>query len=198
MIVAVVILRGAREGLRALAGEGAGLRAWGLGLWVAAQFVVLTLVGAFLRAKTHQHALAGVTYAFVALFVAAGSALVCARIVAISGRSPPRVRRALLVSLTALVLLAVAAVGMRFLQAVWHEPAPSAAAATVVDVLAFALAALFASRPAFALRSAIAMVGPGMALAVAILGLPALHEPAVRDAVAERAPLVAPLIEAGF
>src|SRR5208283_2583547 len=50
MLVAVLVLRGAREGLRAFTGEGAGLRAWGMAVWVGAQFVSLAAVGAVLRA----------------------------------------------------------------------------------------------------------------------------------------------------
>jgi hypothetical protein len=195
MLMAVVVLRGAREGLRALAGEGAGLRAWGLALWVALQFVVLTVVGAVLRATTHQHALAAVTHAFAALAVAIGSALVCARIVAIVAAAPPRTRRALLVLLSCLALVAVAAVGMRFLRAVWREPTPSPAAATVVDVLAFGLAALFGSRPSFALRRSIGLLGVPAAVVVFLAGLPVLRDPVLRRAVHDRAPLLAPIVE---
>jgi hypothetical protein len=195
MLASVVVLRGAREGLRAFTGEGAGLRVWGAGMWVATQFVGLAIVGAVLRATTHQHALAGVTYAFIALFVAAGSAIVCARVVAILRASSVRVRRVLLVVLTALALLAVGAVGMRFARAVWRDPTPSAAAAMVVDVLAFALAALFSSRPSFAPRRAIAVVGPPAAVALLVLGAPARKDPALRAAFADRAPLFAPIVE---
>jgi hypothetical protein len=195
MLLAVVVLRGAREGLRAFAGEGAGLRVWGAGMWVATQFVVLAIVGALLRATTHQHALAGVTYAFIALFVAAGSAIVCARVVGILHASSVRTRRILLVALTALALLAVGAVGMRFVRAVWRDPTPSPPAAMVVDVLAFALAALFSSRPSFAPRRAIAVVGPPAAVALLILGVPARKDPALRAAFEDRAPLFAPIVD---
>jgi hypothetical protein len=197
MLLAVVVLRGAREGLRAFAGEGAGLRAWGVGVWVAVQFVVLALVGAVLREKTHQHALAGVTYAFVALAVAAGAALACARTVAILRASSPGMRRGLLVVLSGAVLLAVAAVSLRFVRAVWHDPMPSAAAATVVDVLAFALAALFSSRPSFAGRRPIALLGAPVALAVALAGAPASRDAALRGVVDERAPMFAPMVDIG-
>jgi hypothetical protein len=197
MLLAVVVLRGAREGLRGFAGEGAALRAWGAGLWVAAQFVVLALVGAVLREKTHQHALAGVTYAFVALVVAAGSAVACARLVAIARTSSPGVRRALLAILTGLALLAVGAIGLRFARAVSHDPLPSGAAATVIDVLAFALAALFSSRPSFAPRRAIAFLGAPLALAVAVTGASARRDPALRGVMNDRAPVFASLVDFG-
>jgi hypothetical protein len=195
MMVAVLVLRGAREGLRAFTGEGAVLRAWGIGLWVAVQFVALATVGAALRVTTHQHALAGVTYAFAAFFVAAGSALACARVVAILHASSERSRRLFVVAFTVLALLAVGVVGMRFVRAVWREPTPSAAAATVIDVLAFALAALFASRPSFAPRRALAILGLPAAVALAVLGVPARRDPALRGAVEDRAPLLAPLVD---
>jgi hypothetical protein len=195
MLMAVLVLRGAREGLRALAGEGAGLRAWGLALWGALQFAILTVVGAVLRATTHQHALAAVTYAFAALAVAIASALVCARIVAVVAAASPRTRRVLLVALSCLALIAVAAIGMRFLRAVWREPTPSPAAATVIDVLAFGLAALFGSRPSFALRGPIGVFGVPAAIVVFLVGLPVLRDPALRRAVHDRAPLIAPIVE---
>jgi hypothetical protein len=197
MLLAVVVLRGAREGLRAFAGEGAALRAWGVGVWVALQFVVLALLGAVLRQNTHQHALAGVTYAFVALGVAAGAAVACARTVVILRASSPSVRKGLLVVLTGAVLLAVGAVSLRFVRAVWQDPMPSAAAATVVDVLAFALAALFSSRPSFARRRPIALLGTPVALAVALAGAPASRDAALRGVVDDRAPMFAPMVDIG-
>ena len=70
MVAAVVVLRGAREGLRAFAGPGAGLRAFGVGLWIASLIVAFTFFGGVLRAHTHHHGLAGVTFAFGALGLA--------------------------------------------------------------------------------------------------------------------------------
>src|SRR5260370_19944491 len=63
MVAAIVVLRGAREGLRAFGGSGAGLRIYGVGLWLASLLVGLSLFGGILRATTHHHALAGVTFA---------------------------------------------------------------------------------------------------------------------------------------
>ncbi len=195
MLLAVIVLRGAREGLRAFAGEGAGLRVWGFGMWVAAQFVVLSVVGAVLREKTHQHALAGVTYAVVALVVALGTAVTCARFVALVRDASPAARRLLLVALTGVALAAVGAVGLRFVRAVWQDPMPSAPAAMVVDVLAFGLAALFASRPSFAPRRVVAFLSAPVALAVALAGAPAARDPGLRGAVDDRAPMFAPMVD---
>jgi hypothetical protein len=192
MVVAVAVLRGAREGLRAFGGPGAGLRAFGAGLWLASMLVVLSVFGSVLRATTHQHALAGVTFAFGALAVAVGAGLVCARLVAILSARSPGARRALVALLGAVALLALAWVGLRFVRAVSHEAAPSAAAATVVDVLAFVLAALLASRRPLLARRVLAYVGPPVVVVVAALGIGALRGDALRDAVIDRAPAFAP------
>src|SRR5258706_15175327 len=54
-IVAVAILRGAREGLRAFGGPQASASAFGFVLWLFATFGVMVILGAVLRATTHHH-----------------------------------------------------------------------------------------------------------------------------------------------
>src|ERR1019366_4733011 len=81
MVATVLTLRGAREGLRAFGGPGAELRAYGMALWAVWLVVALALFGSVLRATTHQHALAGVTFAFGELALAVGLALASARVV---------------------------------------------------------------------------------------------------------------------
>ncbi|HEX3342934.1 MAG TPA: hypothetical protein VHS09_00125, partial [Polyangiaceae bacterium] len=191
MVAAVVVLRGAREGLRAFAGPGAGLRAAGAGLWLAALLVGLTLFGRVLRASTHQHALAGVTFAFGALFYAAGSAVVCGRVVSLARGAPEFARRGLLLILGTAAVLALVYVGLRFVHGASHDAASYGAAGTVVDVLAFGLAAFFASRRSLVARRAIAMVGPPIAVVVVALGVTALRTSSMRDAVSEAAPVFA-------
>jgi hypothetical protein len=78
MVAAIVVLRGAGEGLRAFAGPGAALRAFGVGLWLVSLLVALSWFGSILRAATHHHALAGVTYAFGALALGVAFGLVSA------------------------------------------------------------------------------------------------------------------------
>jgi hypothetical protein len=191
MVAAVVILRGARGGLRAFGGPGAELRAFGVGLWLASLLVLLALFGSYLRQTTHHHALAGVTYAFGALFFAIADALACVRIVSLARGLPRHVRRWVLALLAFAVGIVLFAVGVRFVRAAAHDASSYAAAGTVVDVLAFALAAFFASRRFFVPRLAIALVGPPVAIAVAVLGISALRDPAVHDAVSARAPAFA-------
>jgi len=195
MVAAVVVLRGAREGLRAFAGPGAGLRAAGAGLWLASLLVGLTLFGGVLRTHTHQHALAGVTFAFGALFFAGGSAVVCARIVSLARGAPEFARRGLILILGVAALLALSYVGLRFVRAASHDAASYGAAGTVVDVLAFGLAAFFASRPSLIARRAIALVGPPIAVAVVALGVTTLRAAPMHDAVGEAAPAFAPVVD---
>ena len=195
MILAVFVLRGAREGLRSFGGPGAELRAYGVVLWVGSLFVALAFLGSVLRATTHHHALAGATFAFGALVLAVADALVCARIVAMLRKSSPDVRRgaALVVGLLGFAIIGF--LGMRFLAALLRDPASAPAAGMVVDLLAFALAALFAARPALASRRVLAIVGPPVAVAVAALGLPALRDVPLRTAIQERAPAFAPVVD---
>jgi hypothetical protein len=191
MIGSVVVLRGAREGLRAFAGPGSGLRAFGIGLWLASMLVVLSVFGSVLRATTHHHGLAGVTFALGALAVAAGAGLVCARLVALVRARAPQTQRVLVALLGGVAVLALAWVGLRFVRAVSHDASPSAEAALVVDVLAFVLAALFASRRSLVARRALAYVGPPVAVVVAALGIHGLRDAPVHDAIDERAPAFA-------
>jgi hypothetical protein len=192
MIASLVVLRGAREGLRAFAGPGAGLRAYGVGLWLGTLLIALSVLGSLLRATTHHHALAGVTYAFGALAFAVADALVCARVMAIARALPDRGRRVLLLALAVAVAILLFAVGVRFVRAASRDAASYAAAGTVVDVLAFLLAAIFAARLRARLRRPLALVGPPVAVIVAILGIIALRDPPVHDAVVERAPAFGP------
>lgn len=195
MVTAVVALRGAREGLRGFGGPGAGLRAYGVALWLASLVVMFTLFGGLLRATTHHHALAGVTFALGALALAVGSALVCARIVGILRGCPLGVRRALAGALALPTVVALGWVGLRFLAAASHDPASAGAAGTILDVLAFVLAALFAARSTLIARRALAIIGPPVAVAVVAVGLSTLRDRPVRDAIAQRAPAFAPVVD---
>jgi hypothetical protein len=195
MVFAVVVLRGAREGVRAFGGPGAGLRAAGVGLWLASLLVGFTLLGRVLRAHTHQHALAGVTFAFVAFAFAVASAVVCARIVSVAGGAPEFARRGLVIILGTAAVLALGYVGVRFVRAASHDAASYGAAGTVVDVLAFSLAAFFASRRSLIARRFIALIGPPVAVVVLAVGVTTLRDAAVQDAIGESAPAFAPLVD---
>lgn len=195
MVSAVVILRGAREGLRAFGGPGAELRAYGVALWAVSLLVTLTILGSVLRATTHQHALAGVTFAIAALVAAIGLALVCARIVAILRGATPHASGVLALALSMFAFAAIGGIGVRFLHAASHEAASAPAAGMVVDVLAFSLAAVFATRRSLASRRAVAVVGPPIAVAIAALGFSSLGDAPLRAAIDERAPAFAAVVD---
>ena len=195
MVAAVVTLRGAREGLRAFGGQGAELRALGVGLWASSLFVLLAFLGSVLRSTTHHHALAGVTFAFGAVALAIMSALVCARAISILRGAPAERRRVLVIALGLCAGALVGITGLRFLRAATQDPASAAAAGYVVDILGFLLAAFLAAGHSLASRRLVALVGPPIAVAIAALGISALRDPPLRTAIADGAPAFAPLVD---
>ena len=62
-------------------------------------------------------------------------------------------------------------------------------------VLAFGLAAFFASRPSLIARRAIALVGPPIAVVIVALGVTTLRAAPMLDAIRESAPVFAPVVE---
>lgn len=196
MVATVLVLRAAREGARAFtAGTDGELRGYGVGLWLASLLVMLSIFASVLRATTHHHALAGVTYAFGALALSIGWGLVCARLVVILREMSERSRRLVGGTLAVTTGAALTWVAVRFLRAASEDASSAAAAATVVDVLAFAIAAGFAARPSFAVHRAPALVGPPVALAILALGLSTLHDAPLRAAIGEHAPAFSPVAD---
>jgi hypothetical protein len=196
MVAAIIVLRGAREGLRAFGGPGSALRAFGVTLWLASLLVGLALFGGVLRATTHHHALAGVTFAFGAVALATGSGIFCARIISILRDAPRGMRRVLALALGLIACAAVGWVALGFVRAAASSDDPSSAAAgTVVDVLAFALAALFGARRSFVARRLVALVGPPGAVILLAVGASTLRDAPLRDAIGERAPAFAAAVD---
>jgi hypothetical protein len=197
MLGAIYLLRRTRQGVRAFAGTGAEIRALGLFLFSALLVVTMALLGAGLRATTHHHALAGVTFAivtFVAALVLAPISAHTARIVVrwVTEKKVIRVATAgaFLIGGALLVALSAARVGS-------GASLTAPAAAVVVDLLAFAMAALLASRPDLKNRRILAIFGPPVAAALFALGLATLHASAPLDtAIHERAPAFALLVRA--
>jgi hypothetical protein len=195
MLCAIVVARRARDGLRSLAGPEAAARAFVAGATFALLVLVFSLVGAFLRATTHHRALGGVTFALVGLGLAAAVAMVAHRVAALLERASAPVR-ALCQGTTALALaVGLGELGLRFADAAARDPVSSADAGIVVDLLAFALFALLASRPAFGRTRGLVYVGPPLALLVAVAGTTELRHPAIRAAIEERAPAFAPVAD---
>jgi hypothetical protein len=188
--IAVALLRGARDGARRFAGEDASLAAWSVGSWVLATFLALTALGAVLRATTHHHGLAGVTFALMGLAVATFVALVVRRVAAIGRRAEPFNRAALLGA--SIVALGVAAmlVALRAMRAS-DVGLPPAAGDALIDALAFAIAAGFLSRPAMMTSTWLGRAGLPLAMGVLGLGLALLsRDPALVDAIRAHAPWV--------
>jgi hypothetical protein len=192
MVAAIIVLRGAAEGMRAFVGPGAWLRAFGAGVWIASLLVALTWFGSLLRATTHHHALAGVTYAFGALVIAVGLGLVSLRLVSILGNLSPAARSLAFGGLGGAVVVVLAAMAVRFVRAASHDSASAVAAATVVDVFAFALAGFLASRRTLGGPRILALVGPPLAVVILATGISSLRDEAIRQAIADRAPAFAP------
>jgi hypothetical protein len=160
MIVAVALARAAREGLRAFAGVGALARAVGFVAWVALTFITLAVLGGALRATTHNAPLAGVTFAVFALAAVVILALAAKRVVAVVRNWNSWSQRIAFATALFLFAAALLAVSVR---------APHAGALTV-DLLAFAIAACFASREDFTASRSLAFSGTFLAMIVFVIG----------------------------
>lgn len=195
MIFAVFVMRGARVGARAFGGEHAPAYAFGLALFMTTVFAALALFGAVLRATTHHHALAGATFAIVGGIVVVGCAIVAARIVALVVRRTPKVRRVLGPSIALSFVALLFVLYARIARTVAGEELTDGFGPMVVDLLAFAMGALFASRPSFTRRRLLAFVGPPAAALVFLLGSTVLaRSPVLRFAIRSQAPALTPMV----
>ncbi|MGH7440960.1 MAG: hypothetical protein ACRENE_35245, partial [Polyangiaceae bacterium] len=189
MMAAVVVLGLAREGSRAFGGEGAAF-AYGVSMWLVLLVVGLSVFGRLLRATTHHHALAGVTFALGGLGLALGTAVVCARVVTILRSAPAWPRRVLSAALTVSLGAALLMVALGCARASWHDPSSAAEVGTLVDVFAFVVSAGYAARSATVVRRIFALVGPPSVVVVLAVGLPALRWEPLREAMRDRAPVL--------
>jgi hypothetical protein len=191
MVASVAILGAAREGARGFGGGGASIFAFGVAMWLVLVGVGLALVGSVLRATTHHHALAGVTFALCALALAVGAMAVCARVVGLLKSASPPVRRASVVTISAALGLSVVGLAVGSARAGSHDAASVAQVGTVIDVLAFLLAAALAARQARVVRRMLALVGPPAVVVVMAVGVPALRYEPLRQILREKAPAFA-------
>jgi hypothetical protein len=184
-IAAVGILRRARAGAKIVAGDR--LDAWIAGVlsWATFQMLFAAAFASVLRKHTHHHGLAGVTFAIAAALVGIVLAIVVARATRWLSRLGRRFRRgaAIVATLATLIVLAVAGVRTAHAEGL-HT------AAALVDTLAFAIVCGAASSRVVADRKPLAVAGVPAAAVVVALGLASLHgDPALREAVANGAPL---------
>lgn len=166
----VSLFRGARRGARSFLRDRAlvhGTRVFAFGA-LAPPFVVV--FGTVLRAKTHHHALAGVTFAIAAAIVLAGIFAFASRLsVIVEARGERAVKAGFGVAFVAF-LLSLAWVGLK------ASRAGGPAVGAFLDVLAILLASGFGSRRSFADAKALAFVGPPLAAAMLALGITTARE----------------------
>jgi hypothetical protein len=188
MLVAVALLRGARVGLKAFGGPGQGPRFTAFLLWAGLELGMLVLLGALLRATTHHHALAGVTFALVSLLGSVGLAVFSVRTVAVVLALPDWLRP-FTVGMGLLVLSFTVALAAR--RAGLDAPGSmGVAGATIVDLLAFFIVATFASRAQFVEARWLALLGPPAAATLLVLGVSAFRAcPQIAEAASGHAPL---------
>jgi hypothetical protein len=93
---------------------------------------------------------------------------------------------------------ALAWVGLGFMRAASSEHPSSAAAGTVVDVLAFTLTAMFGARRSLVASRLVAVVGPPVAVVVLAVGASTWKDPPFREVIGERAPAFAPAADLAF
>ena len=193
-IVLVAIFRRGRAGATILFGDRTPLVMAGALWWAVLQLALLSVVGAVLRAKTHHHGLAGVTFALFALFSGIVIALLAARGGRMVARIPLAGGRAHRVALTVVTLtsfVVIVLVGWRTARADGLHTA-----AALVDMVALLVAAAVASARAVARWRALAVSGLPLTVAVLILGLvTALSAPDLSRLLAAGAPVQAWLLE---
>jgi len=198
LTVVVGFARSAREGARSiLADDEAPLVTWAIAIWAMTSFLGLAAYGALLRAKTHHHGLAGVTFALGGLAIGGALALVARRLMHMARDADPFGRAALVISVVASLLCALLTVVVR-VASVGDGALPSS---TLIDAIAFVIAAGALSRQSFVRVASLAVGGIPLALGVLALGWALLsQEPALVEAIRVHAPLLARIaaLMAGF
>lgn len=170
MLVLVPLARLARESLRSFVGdtgslERAAAAAFFVGTWL---WFVQTVAG-LLRAKTHQRALGGVTFAFATLVSFVFLAFVARRLARILTTVRTRNRAIGNAAAAFVVILSVVLFGLRILHA---APAMSdATRAGLVDGVAVLLAITFFARKAFDDRRILSRIGPPLAVLALVVSM---------------------------
>jgi hypothetical protein len=153
-------------------------------------FLALSGFGAVLRATTHHHGLAGVTFALGGLAIAGALALVVRRLMHIARSASVLRRSAFVSSVVAILGCAIFVVLFRVGRDGLAEHTPAA----IVDGLACAIAVAALSRQTFARVTWLALGGLPLALGLVALGWALLsRDPALLEAIRAHAPLFAPM-----
>jgi len=196
MLVLVPLARLARDGLRGFFGPGALGRVTAVVVFSSTWLWTLTVAGAVLRAKTHQRALGGATFALVALGAGVFFALTARRLGVIVAAVRER-RPTLGVAIAAVAAgLSLLLLGLRIARAAPQLPQLHRAA--FVDGIACALALAFVARRSLDDRRVLSRIGPPVAVCLIAVSMHALVTslPAV-DAMQRTAPVHFALLQ-GF
>ena len=189
-ILLVGVFRRGRAGLLLLAGERAPLFVSAALWWAVVELGVLSVFGAVLRAKTHHHGLAGVTFAMLALLSGILVALLALRGGRMLRRLPAQGHRVALIIVAATSLLVILLVGVRTARAEGLHTA-----ASLVDMLALIVSAGMASTRAVARWRPLAVGGVPIAAAILLLGYATVRaEPDLSGLLAAGAPVQAWLL----
>lgn len=184
-VIVVGVFRRARAGLRILVGERADLFVAAALWWAVLELGVLSIFGAVLRAKTHHHGLAGVTFAILALVTGVVVALLAVRGVRMLIKMPPGGHRVALVVAAMAAFVVIALVGIRTSHAAGLHTASA-----LVDSIALLVSAAIASTRAMARWRPLAVAGVPSAAAILLLGFACVHsQPDLKDLLAEGAPV---------
>jgi hypothetical protein len=186
-VVVVAVIRRGRVGLRILAGDRGPLFAAAALWWAVLELGVLSIFGSVLRAKTHHHGLAGVTFAILALFSGLAIALLASRGVRMLLRMPPGGHRVALIVAASAAFIVVGLIGIRTSRATGLHTA-----AALVDCVALVVSAAIASSRAMSKWRPLAVGGVPVAVGILLLGIACIHaEPDLKQILAEGAPVQA-------
>ena len=191
-IAMVAVVRRGRTGLTMVAGERGPLFAAAALWWAVIELGMLSVLGALLRSKTHNHALAGVTFAMLALITGLAVGLLALKGIALLARMPPQNHVAALGTVAVTSFIVIALVGVRTSRAEGMHTA-----AALVDMLALLVATVIFSARWFSRQRPLAMGGIPVAVAILLLGLATVRsEPDLGGVLAEGAPVQSFLLSA--
>jgi hypothetical protein len=184
-VAAVAVLRRARAGLHLLMGERAPVLAIGVLWWCVLELALLSAFGAVLRLTTHNHALAGVTFAAFAVVTGILVGLFARRTALILARGGASLQRVALAIVGACTFLGIMFVGIRMARADGLHTA-----AGLVDSIAFAVTTTIASSRLIGRWRPLAISGVPVAVLVIMVGLTTLRfSPTLRAPLAHTAPM---------
>ena len=186
-ILVVAVFRRGRVGLRILAGDRGPLFAAAALWWAVLELGILSVFGAVLRAKTHHHGLAGVTFAILGLLSGLVVFMLAVRGARMLQKMPPGGHRVALIVAASAAFVVIALVGISTSRAAGLHTA-----AALVDTLALIVSSAIASTRAMARWRPLAVAGVPIAAAILLLGFACVRaEPDLKEVLTEGAPVQA-------